>query len=270
MEFKISASIVLYKNSFLQLDRLLNSFSNMDVILILIDNSPTNELETLLTHFPVLYIHNPENPGFGSGHNQAIRISIEMGCDHHFIVNPDIYFINDIITPMVNYISKNQNIGMIMPQILYLDGSIQYLPKLLPNPFSILIRKFMKPFWFHKRYISSYELRDIPQDMIYNTPVLSGCFVLLNLNAVKDVGMFDDSYFMYFEDWDLSRRIHEKYQTLYYPIVSVYHEYHSGANKSLKLFFIYIKSAIVYFNKWGWFFDKKSIKANKKTLSQFQ
>ena len=70
-----------------------------------------------------------------------------------------------------------------------------------------------------------------------------------NLKAIQEIGMYDDNYFMYFEDWDLSRRMHKKYKTIYYPLVSVYHGYESGANKSFKLFKIFIHSAITYFNK---------------------
>jgi hypothetical protein len=64
--------------------------------------------------------------------------------------------------------------------------------------------------------------------------------------------------------------MHQKYKTIYYPLVSVYHGYESGANKSFKLFKIFIQSAFTYFNKWGWFFDKERTQMNKKTLSQFE
>jgi hypothetical protein len=74
---------------------------------------------------------------------------------------------------------------------------------------------------------------------------------------------------MYFEDWDLSRRIYSKFNTRYFPKVSIYHGYDSGANKSKKLFKIYLNSAFYYFNKWGWFFDKERKRVNKKTLKQF-
>ena len=85
----------------------------------------------------------------------------------------------------------------------------------------------------------------------------------------KEVGVYDDRFFMYFEDWDLSRRMHQKYKTIYYPKVSVVHGYESGANKDKRLFKIFVKSAIYYFNKWGWFFDSERNKINKKTLQQF-
>jgi GT2 family glycosyltransferase len=170
---------------------------------------------------------------------------------------------------MVDYALTDKNIGMMMPQILNLDGSIQYLPKLLPSPFSILYRKFKLPKFHYKNFIMKYELRFIEDNLIYNAPIISGCFTLLNINAIKKVGFYDDNFFMYFEDWDLSRRIGETYKTLYFPLVSVFHGYESGANKNLKLLKIFIQSALYYFNKWGWFFDKRRNYINKITLSQF-
>jgi hypothetical protein len=161
-------------------------------------------------------------------------------------------------------------IGMMMPQILNLDGSVQNLPKLFPSPFSILLRKLKRPKMYYQQFIDKYELRFVDEDKIYNAPILSGCFTLLNLKAIQKIGMYDDKFFMYFEDWDLSRRMHVKYKTIYFPKVSIYHGYESGANKSSKLFKIFIKSAITYFNKWGWFFDNERRVINKNALSQFK
>jgi GT2 family glycosyltransferase len=216
------------------------------------------------------YLHNPSNPGFGAAHNIAIQKAIAAGSNYHFIVNPDIFFNEDVIAPMIEYMINNNDVGMMMPQILNLDGTVQNLPKLIPSPFSILLRKIKKPRAYYKKFIEMYELRNVPKQQIYNAPILSGCFTLLNLKAIEEIGMYDDNYFMYFEDWDLSRRMHQKYKTIYYPLVSVYHGYHSGANKSFKLFKIFIHSAFTYFNKWGWFFDNDRKQINKKALSQFE
>ena len=77
---------------------------------------------------------------------------------------------------------------------------------------------------------------------------------------------------MYYEDFDLSRRIHTKYKTLYYPNVSVIHGYARGASKNFKLFKFFISSAIKYFNKYGWIIDSNRKKVNKmvkKSLADF-
>jgi hypothetical protein len=269
---KITACIVLYDNDVKMLKRAVDSFvnSNVEVQIFLIDNSPTDRLKTLKSGNNIEYYHNPANPGFGASHNLALKKALDYSSQYHFIVNPDIYFEGNVITPMVEYMSNDTTIGLMMPQILNEDGSIQNLPKLLPSPLSILWRKIKKPRVAYQKFINEYELRNVPQDIIYNAPILSGCFTALNLEAIKKVGMYDDAFFMYFEDWDLSRRMHQSYKTIYFPTVSVYHGYDSGANKSSKLFKIFIKSAITYFNKWGWFFDNERRVINKNALSQFK
>ncbi len=269
---QFAASIVLYKNNFIIINKVIESISssNLDFCLYLIDNSPTNDLIKLKTDSRIIYIHNPSNPGFGAGHNIAFRDSIKNGIRYHFVINPDVYFENHVLNEMVHFMSSDKTIGMMMPKILNTDGTTQYLPKLLPTPLSILKRKFKFPKIFYNKFIKKYELRDIPTDMIYNAPVLSGCFTLFNTEALQEIGLYDDSFFMYFEDWDISRRMHQKYKTIYYPMVSITHEYESGANKNKKLFIIFIKSAFNFFNKWGWIFDNERIKLNKEALNQFK
>lgn len=267
-----TASIVLYNTDLKELSKTINSVlqANIDMRLYLIDNSPTDILKKNQNDSRITYIHNPSNPGFGASHNIAIQKAINSGSNYHFIINPDVYFSKNVMSSMLDYMSKNVNIGMMMPQILNLDGTIQNLPKLLPSPYSVLMRKLKKPKSIYSSFINEYELRFVDQSIIYNTPILSGCFSLLNLEAIKKVGGYDDKFFMYFEDWDLSRRIHQQYKTIYFPLVSVYHGYESGANKSKKLFKIFVNSAITYFNKWGWFFDNERGKINKEALSQFK
>ena len=264
----LTASIVLYNSNIFEVEKIILKLASCRVFLV--DNSLTDHLNVLANKPNIEYIHNPSNPGFGAAHNIAIKKAVEEGSKYHFIVNPDIYFEGEVVSTMVTYMENNNSIGMMMPQILNLDGSVQFLPKLLPSPWSILLRKFKRPNSLYQKFINQYELRFVAQDKIYNAPILSGCFTLLNLKAIQEIGRYDDNYFMYFEDWDLSRRMHKKYKTIYFPLVSVYHGYESGANKSFKLFKIFIHSAFTYFNKWGWFFDKERIQMNIKALSQFK
>lgn len=272
MKCVIAGSIVLYNNDIEALRKAIKSFldTELNVRLYLIDNSSSNSLRDLkYLDERIEYVFNNGNIGFGAAHNIAIKSAIDIGAKYHFVINPDIYFSGNVIETMVAFIEKDSSIGMLMPQILYPDGSIQYLPKLLPSPIHIIWRKIGVPKRAFKRFIDLYELRKAPQNQVFNVPVLSGCFSLLNLDAIREVGLYDDMYFMYFEDWDLSRRVHQKYKTLYFPLVSVYHEYERGANKSFRLFKVFIKSAYCYYNKWGFFIDKEREKINKKTLEQF-
>jgi GT2 family glycosyltransferase len=267
----ISASIVLFNNPKDLISKAIFSLlnNNSKIHLFLIDNSPVNELEFLAENSRITYIHNPDNPGFGAAHNLAFNLAIGKEYLYHFIVNPDIHFDGDVIDSMVTYMQLNPDVGMMMPKILNVDGTIQFLPKLLPGPLWIFKRKLKVPSIFHKRFVDQYELRSVDEDMMYNAPIISGCFSLVRLDAIKTVGGYDNTFFMYFEDFDLSRRIHSKYKTLYFPAVSVTHEYERGANKSPRLFRIFISSAISYFNKWGWLYDHERQKINKKALEQF-
>ena len=269
----ISASIVLFKNRVDELEKVLNSVLKTTLIsrLYLVDNSPTDILKILQSNDSrIVYIFNDNNIGFGAAHNIALCLSSAARSKYHFVINPDIYFEDDVIEKMVEFMQVNCIVGMIMPKVLYPDGTIQYLPKLLPNPFNIFLRKIKFPKSVYKKFINKYELRSIPSDVIYNAPILSGCFTLIRIEAFDRIGGYDDSFFMYFEDWDLSRRMHQVYQTIYFPEVSIYHRYESGANRSWKLFIIFLRSFITYFSKWGWFLDSSRTYLNNKTLQQFE
>lgn len=270
---RINISIVLYKTSIEDIDNFLSSLDRVecDYFLYIVDNSPKDDLrKKFLNRANIEYIHNPKNPGFGASHNLAIGKSINNNVPYHFVVNPDAYFTYDVITPMVEYMDNNPKVGMMMPQILNTDGSIQTLPKLLPSPYSVLMRKIKRPNFFYHKFIEQYELRNIAEDKIYNAPILSGCFTLFRTKSLETVGLYDDKFFMYFEDWDLSRRMNKEFDTIYFPKVSVYHGYESGANKNFRLFKIFLNSAKVYFNKWGWIFDRDRVEVNKRTIKELK
>ena len=90
--------------------------------------------------------------------------------------------------------------------------------------------------------------------------------MMLRTQALKQIGCFDERFFLYFEDTDLSRRIHEHYKTIYFPKAKVYHIHERGMYKDIRLLANGIKSAIQYFNKWGWIVDQKRDVANKKII----
>lgn len=274
MNNTVTACIVLYKNDRDVLLKAINSFlhspGTFEKHLFLVDNSPTDSLRNIANFNNVYYIFNPSNPGFGAAHNIAIKKAIELGSKYHLVLNPDVSFKNNVICDMLEFMDKNKEVGMMMPQILNDDGTVQNLPKLLPSPYSVLMRKLKFPKFIYNGFIDRYELRKVPKSQIYDAPILSGCFTLFRIQALKEIGIYDDKFFMYFEDWDLSRRMHQKYKTIYYPKVSIVHGYESGANKNKKLFKIFINSAVTYFNKWGWIFDKERVGINKKALSQFK
>ena len=204
-KLQLSASIVLYHNKEAQVLKVIKSFlnTNLEVKLYLIDNSLNNDLKQLEKFDErIEYIFNNANLGYGSAHNIAMKKSIEDKTPYHIVLNPDIYFDSDVLEKLYNYMKKNRDIGNIIPQVLYPDGEIQYLTKLLPTPVDLIFRRFI-PFksWKEKRN-ERYELRFTGYKNIANIPSLSGCFMFLRTSVLKDVGLFDENIFMYLEDTD--------------------------------------------------------------------
>jgi hypothetical protein len=270
---QINASIVLYHNKKEQVLRAIRSVLNTDlnVRLYLVDNSSNDVLKELAQlDSRITYIFNNANLGYGKAHNIAIRISIEDHVPYHLVLNPDVYFERGVLEELYAYMEHNKDIGNIMPQVRYPDGEIQYLCKLLPTPVDLIFRRFM-PFkkWQEKRN-EKYELRWTGYDKIMNVPYLSGCFMFLRTNVLQDIGMFDEQYFMYPEDLDLTRRIYNRYRNIFYPKVTIIHEHEKASFKNFKMMKIHILNMIKYFNKWGWIFDKEREKVNKLLLKELK
>ncbi|WP_298827993.1 glycosyltransferase family 2 protein [uncultured Capnocytophaga sp.] len=272
---KLSASIVLYNTKTEDLKRVINSYFSYkgEKQLFLIDNSPTDRLKEIVKVYPnnnIYYIFNNENMGYGKAHNIAIKKSIEQNLPYHIILNPDIIIEKDVLEKLANYMELHPEVGNIMPKIIYPDGELQYLCKLLPSPIDLIFRRFIPIKKWKDAINRKYELHSFGYDKIMNIPNLSGCFMFLRTEALKKVGLFDENIFMYLEDIDLNRRIFSKYKTIYYPDATVIHEHQKESYKNKKLLKVHIQSAIYYFNKYGWFFDKERTNINRNVLRELE
>jgi hypothetical protein len=267
----ITASIVTYHNNIEELKKAIESFLNskLDIKLYISDNSSDRRIEGICSDSRVKYIYNNGNLGFGKGHNIAVKEAMKDGSKYHLILNPDIYFEKGVIESLAKYMDTNEDVGLVMPKVLYPDGSIQYLCKLLPTPINLIGRKFLPFKSIVNKMDYKYEMRFTDYNTEIEVPYLSGCFMFIRTSVFNEVGMFDDNIFMYLEDTDLSRRINEKYKTIYYPKVTVYHKFEKGSFKNKKLLKYHIKSAIYYFNKWGWIFDRDRKTINDKILKEW-
>ena len=270
MTLEANISIVLYKQTKLDINELIKScILASDVKYIyLIDNSPTDKLcHEIDSNKKLRYIFSGKNIGFGAGHNLALKRTLLDGVKYHFIVNPDITCTPDVFKNLLDYMQSNKNIGMVAPCVLNTNLSLQYNAKLLPNPILSFIRRFMKNSF--QKLNSQYELKNIKNDEVMNVPFLSGCFQLLSCDVIDDVGGFDERFFMYMEDLDLSRRIHESYKTIYYPFSKVIHKGEYASRRFNKLFVFHLISAFKYYCKWGWVIDQKRKNINRNFCEKY-
>jgi GT2 family glycosyltransferase len=266
---RISCSVVSFHNPPEQIARTLHSVtaSPGNIKLYLLDNSRTDVLAATARKAGARYVHLPSNPGFGAAHNMAIREAIAGEYDYHLVLNPDIAFGPEVISALVAYMQAHPDVGLVMPDIRYPDGRRQCLCKLLPNPVDLLLRRFMPALYRASGRLATYELHRSGYDRVMDVPSLSGCFMFLRTSVLRQVGGFDEGFFLYMEDFDLSRRIGRVARTVFYPAVSVTHEYQQGSYKNPALLRHHLRSAFRYFNKWGWLFDAERRTVNRRTLN---
>jgi len=145
---------------------------------------------------------------------------------------------------------ENPLIGHLMPRITNQEGELQYMCKTLPSPVDLFLRSFAKSLISESRD-QKYHLKMLDYTKDIEAPYLSGCFMILRVEALKEIGLFDERFFMYPEDIDLTRRMTLKHKTVYFPNVSVIHRHEKASFKSMKMKLIHMKNMIKYFNKFN-------------------
>lgn len=273
---KLTASVVLFNTPRSQIELLFKSVFDAKCVEIfyIIDNSPNDKWRVLETEYAniadnagtkIRYIHN-QNLGYGASHNLAMQEAIEDGSVYHVVLNPDIYFEQQVLSKLLDFMDENPDAAYVLPRVEYPNGELQYLCKLLPTPVDLIFRRFLPKGWGKNRD-DRYCLKSSGYNKVMNPPCLSGCFMFMRLSILQENNIFfDDGYFMYCEDFDLIRRLHRVAKTLYFPDVTIVHDHARESYKSKKMLWAHIRSAVRYFNKWGWFYDRERRKMNKRVL----
>lgn len=265
----ITASIVTYNTDVNELASCLQSLVNGGVSTIYVcDNSPTAQLrEFCQSCASVEYIFNNANLGYGAGHNVAIRRSLQRVADYHLVINSDVYFGDGVIERIVAYMEENRDVAQLIPNVVYPDGSLQYVCRLLPTPANLIFRRFL-PARMVERMNYRYLLKFWDHSQPLNVPYHQGSFMFFRTSCFESVGLFDERFFMYPEDIDITRRMHRHFRTMYWPEVTIVHAHRASSYKSRKMLKIHITNMIRYFNKWGWFFDRERSEWNRRLLKQ--
>ena len=232
--------------------------------IILVDNGPSRseraKIEALLRFGKEMAVEgvvlstvgSGANLGYGAGHNLTMSPS---DSDFHLVLNPDVEMAPDALFLALQFMNANLECGIVAPAIFDRGGSREYLCKRYPAVFDLLIRGF-GPYWLRRLFqerLAEYEMRDvIGSDVIWNPPIVSGCFMLLRSSVLKKIKGFDLAYFLYFEDFDLSLRAAKVCKSAYVPSVKIVHYGGYAARKGGLHIFMFIRSAITFFNRHGW------------------
>jgi len=208
----------------------------------------------------VRYLDGQGNIGFGRAQNLGLR---SESARFYLPLNPDIEFFSgrSVLRELVDWLDKNPQVGMIGPQLLNPDNSIQDSCCRFSGFLDPILRRLElnKRYDWAKKRVDYYLMRDFDHKRTVPVDWLMGSFILARKEVVADIGFFDHRFFMYFEDCDWCRRAWRAgWQVYYYSQASVKHSHRreSANTPSWKAVLtnpvtrMHIKSWLKYFWKW--------------------
>lgn len=223
---------------------------DMDYIVYVIDNGSTDNTLTEIAPFMdrITLIHSPKgNIGFGAAHNLVL---LRLDSSVHIIMNPDITLLDDKSIPaLFAYIGNHPDVGMAVPQILDTENRLQYLCRRRLTVLDLMLR-FMPGNLFRKR-MDRHVMKDMDYTKPFDVPFASGCLMAIRTDLFRDLSGFDEGFFLYAEDADLTNRVNQISRTVYVPEARVCHEWERASYKHISVTKIHIRSLFRYFRKWG-------------------
>lgn len=264
----ITISIVTYKTDTEELMKCLSSLRSPQVMRIyVVDNSRQKYLEEFSRDKYLVEYIPCKNVGYGAAHNKAIKKALESGAKYHLVLNSDVYFEPSVLEQLAEYMDSREDVAMVQPNIVYPNGEMQYTCRLLPTPANLIFRRFL-PEKMVEGMNYRYMLKMFDHKRELNVPYHQGSFMFFRLTCFEKVGLFDERFFMYPEDIDITRRMHREYRTMFWPGVTVVHAHRAASYKSKKMLKIHMWNMIKYFTKWGWIFDGERRRWNKELLKE--
>lgn len=255
-QIDLSIGIVSYNNSS-DILHLINSIEaytpkSLSKKIYIIDNADDQQAFAPLVnkYKDIEYIHTGKNLGFGCGHNYILD---RIQSKYHAIVNPDVVLVEDSFTKLISFLEEHK-CGMVVPRLVGMDGNRLAAYRKDPTVLDMLTRIWLRDVFAKRAAI--HELSNEDYTKPFQVPFAQGSFLVCQTSLLKDLGGFDERFFMYLEDADLCRRINQVSSVMYCPDTTIIHRWEKGSHKSLKLFKIHLSSWIKYFHKWGcWITD---------------
>lgn len=192
------------------------------------------------------------NEGYGAGHNQVLTHTLG---DIHFILNPDIELEPSAVTRSIALMHDHPELTLVAPRGFLPNGSIDRLVKRYPSLLVFLLRGFA-PAPIRKlfsRKLDYYEYHDLPADqLLAEVNLVSGCCMIVRTAHWRSVEGFDNKYFLYFEDYDLSMRMAQHGTVAQCSEIRVIHHGGGAARKGVRHIAYFASGLLRFFSTWGW------------------
>ena len=219
--------------------------------IIVVDNaSDDGSVEMVRMEFPdVRLIVNTQNRGFPAANNQGIAIARGR---YVFLLNPDTEMVGGALATMVAFADGHPDVGVIGPQLLNPDGSVQPSRRRLPT----LATAFFESTWLQpcapRRLLERYYALDRPDDAVQDVDWVDGAALMARREAIEQVGLMDEGFFMYSEELDWCRRFGEAgWRVVYLPVARIVHHRGKSSEQVLPARHIHFQTSKVrYFRKY--------------------
>lgn len=249
----LSASVVMYggaQETHACLQSVAQHTHIPDFRLFLVDNaSPDDalrEVEKQGLPAEVAVLPQAENLGFGAGHNTVLPL---LDSRYHAVINPDILLFDDALSAITSWMDAHPDVAIVTPRLVFPNGAPQHIAKRRPALLPLMARQLK--LGFLKKYEQHYLMLD--EDLTTPTDVefCSGSFFVVRTDIFRNIGGFDEGYFMYVEDADITQKVLQHGRAVYLPSVTVAHAWHRDAHKKPRQFVWQLRSMLRYFGKWG-------------------
>lgn len=226
--------------------------AGIDGEIIVIDNASVDRTPQLvIDHFPsVKLISNKENVGFARANNQALAISRGTFV---LLLNPDTIVSEDTFTTCISFMEEHPDAGAVGVRML--DGSGRFLPE-SKRGLPTLKASFMKMSGIYRLFprsasMNSYYQGNIDEHETAKIEVLCGAFMFMRKSTLDKTGFLDENFFMYGEDIDLSYRITNSGEAIYYlPTTNIIHYKGESTRKSsLNYILTFYQAMLIFTNK---------------------
>ena len=198
---------------------------NLDGEIIVVDNNSTDGSQTYFEEKfgEIIFIKNKSNEGFAKANNRALKIAHGA---YILFLNPDTIVPEDCFEKCISFIKSKQNncaLGIKM-----LDGAGEFLKeskRAFPSPITSMYKlSGLARMFPHSTIFAKYYLGNLSENKIHEVDVLAGAFMMLPKNILDIIGGFDEDFFMYGEDIDLSFRIQKAgFKNIYFAESSIIH-----------------------------------------------
>ncbi|HHS98580.1 MAG TPA: glycosyltransferase family 2 protein [Chloroflexi bacterium] len=223
----------------------------ISVEVVVVDNGSTDgSVEMVRAEFPqVRLIANPDNRGFTVANNQGIEVAQGR---YVLLLNPDTEVLGDALATMVAFADGHPDVGVVGPQLLNPDGSVQSSRRRFPT----LATAFFESTWLQpyapRRLLERYYVLDRPEDEVQDVDWVTGAALMARREAIEQVGLLDEGFFMYSEELDWCRRFKEAgWRVVYLPTARIVHYVGKSSEQVLPARHIHFQTSKVrYFRKY--------------------